>query len=72
MTATNSFDAPATGAEPAPQVIGGITPALTCVEPEYALEPARSRSDKNAAGGAQYGDVLSIGWESYCLHANTP
>ena|SRR5688572_1860477 len=30
---------------------------------EWALEPARSRSDKNATGGAQYGDVLAVSWE---------
>jgi len=30
---------------------------------EWALEPARFRLDKNAAGGAQYGDAVAVSWE---------
>ena len=33
------------------------------IEAECSLEPTRSGSSRNAAGGARYGDVLSTSWE---------
>src|SRR5215204_5123524 len=49
---------------PAGVSFGRFIAAFTCVEPERALEPARSSSSKNAAGGAPPGDVLSGSWEA--------